>query len=126
MIVGVGHDLVHVPRIARMLARWGRRFLDRVFSRAEQRYCLAFAEPAAHFAARFAAKEALYKAVSRGRRVRLGFRDAQVVHEEGVTLALKLSPRGRALLARTGATDVHVTLSHDGEYASAVVMIEAR
>lgn len=117
VILGVGHDLVHVPRLRRILDSRGQRFLDRCFSPEEQAYCFRFRDPAPHFAVRFAAKEAFYKAASRGRPIGLWFRDAEVV--AGPTLAL--STRAGELV---GHARVHMSLTHDGDYASAVVVLE--
>jgi len=124
MIVGIGQDLVHVPRLARLLQRWDQRFLDRVFSPAEQLYCRRFHDPAPSFAARFAAKEAFYKALAGGRTLPLWFRDAEVVHDVNTALHLQMSDRARALAEKSGVRHVHVSLTHDGEYASAVVLLE--
>lgn len=125
MIVGIGHDLVHVPRLARLLQRWDQRFLDRVFSPGEQEYCRRFHDPAPSYAARFAAKEAFYKALAGGRSLPLWFRDAEVVHEVGAALRLELSERAKTIAAESGVRKVHLSLTHDGEYASAVVVLEA-
>jgi len=124
MIVGIGHDLVHVPRLAKLLQRWDQRFLDRVFSPGEQAYCRKFHDPAPSFAARFAAKEAFYKALSGGRSLPLWFRDAEVVHHVGAALLLEMSPRAREIADAAGVRHVHVSLTHDGEFASAVVILE--
>lgn len=124
MIIGIGHDLVHVPRVARLLARWDRRFLDRVFSPAEQAYCRRFVDPAPSFAARFAAKEAFYKALSRGKPLGLWFRDAEVVHDVGKALGLLLSERAAELAREAGVVQSHLSLTHDGDHASAFVVLE--
>ena len=124
MIVGIGQDLVHVPRLARLLQRWDQRFLDRVFSPAEQAYCHRFHDPAPSYAARFAAKEAFYKALAGGRSLPLWFRDAEVVHDVNTALRLQMSDRARAIAEEAGVRTIHVSLTHDGEYASAVVLLE--
>jgi holo-[acyl-carrier protein] synthase len=120
VIVGVGQDLVHVPRLARIVERWDRRFLDRCFSAEEQTYCLRYRDPAPHFAARFAAKEAFYKALSRGRPMGIWFLDAEVVRGP----SLVFSSRADRLVREERLTQVHLTMTHDGEYASAVVVLE--
>jgi holo-[acyl-carrier protein] synthase len=124
MIIGIGHDIVFVPRMAEVIERWQQRVLDRVFSPGEQAYCHAHREHARHFAARFAAKEAFYKAASRGKPLPLRFRDAEVVHARGQELRLELSDRARDITRDLGIVAVHLSLSHDGEYASAFVVIE--
>lgn len=124
MILGIGHDLVHVPRFEAVLTKWGQRFLDRLFTSEEQRYCRDMHRPARHLAARFAAKEAFYKALSRGRQFPLGFLEAWVSHAPGVALQLELSPKARELADAQGVVATHLSLSHDGDYASAVVILE--
>lgn len=113
-----------MPRVARIVERWDRRFLDRCFSPDEQSYCLRYRDPAPHFAARFAAKEAFYKALSRGKPVGIWFRDAEVVRHDAGGPTLALSPRAERLAQEEGLTRIHLTLTHDGEYASAVVVLE--
>jgi len=127
MILGVGHDLVHVPRVARLLARWQGRFLDRVFTAAELDYCLALT-PAIRpqrLAARLAAKEACYKALSQGRSLGIWFRDIEVVRDASRAPRLVLSPRAQGIADAAGVTALHLSLSHDGEYASAFVVLDA-
>ncbi|MBI5510966.1 MAG: holo-ACP synthase [Deltaproteobacteria bacterium] len=124
MIIGVGHDLVSTLRFARVAARFGQRFLDRIFIDDEQRYCRELANPTRHFAARFAAKEAFYKALSRGVPLRLGFRDVGVSHVRGASLKLWLSPVAAALAHDAGVVHTHLSLSHDGDYAAAMVVLE--
>lgn len=123
MVLGIGHDLVHVPRMARVIARWDDAFLDKVFSRSEQAYCSRFADSAPHFAARFAAKEALYKALSRGRALGLGFGDVEV-RRVGPAPVLALSSRAQELLEQAHVVATHLSLSHEHEYASAFVILE--
>jgi len=124
VILGIGQDLVHVPRMAALVGKWGQRFLDRVFTAGEQAYCRARQDPAPHLAARFAAKEAFYKAIARGRELPLYFRDAEVVHEPRAGLSLRLSEKAQRIAAEAGVGAVHLTLTHDGEYAAAVVVLE--
>jgi len=128
LIVGIGHDLVFIPRITEMLERWDQRFLDRIFSPGEQRYCAQFiaqVQPR-HFAARFAAKEAFYKALSRGRTLGIWFRDMEVVHETGLSLRLGLSSKAQGAADTAGVEKVHLSLTHDGDYAGAFVVLEGR
>ena len=125
MILGIGHDIVYVPRFEGVLDKWGQRFLDRLFTAEEQTYCRAMHKPARHYAARFAAKEAFYKALSRGRQFPLGFLEAWVSHTVGKDLRLVLSPKALTLAEAAGVIGVHLSLSHDGDYASAFVVLES-
>lgn len=122
MIVGLGLDLTEISRIAALLDRWGDRFARRVFTEREREFANRRAEPARHLAARFAAKEAALKALA----VPAGLR----WHEMEVTgggdrpPALELSGRAREAADRLGIVRVHITLSHDGDIAAAVVIAE--
>jgi len=125
VILGIGHDIVHVPRFQAALDKWGQRFLDRLFTGEEQSYCRSMHSPARHYAARFAAKEAFYKALSRGKQLPLGFLEAWVSRSAHGELQLVLSPKSLTLAQAAGVVALHLSLSHDGEYASAFVVLES-
>ena len=122
MIVGVGLDLTEIPRIERMLERWGDRFRHKLFTAAERAYADERAFPASHYAARFAAKEATLKALA----VPAGLRwhEIEVVKESGRPPRLVL--RGAALAAARslGVATVHLTLTHAADMAGAVAIAE--
>lgn len=122
MIVGLGLDISEIPRIELALEQYGEQFERRVFTDEEIAYSRRFRyRVAEHFAARFAAKEAFSKAVGTG--VRMGFRWREV----GVTRRMGGPPHimlTGAMLARYGHLRIHLTLSHSGPIAIAVVVIE--
>lgn len=123
MIVGIGTDLLDVGRMARELAREGAGFRDEVFTPVEVSYCEARAHPARHFAARFAAKEAFWKAIG----VPGGpapLRDVEVVRPEDGPPRLVLSGRACEEAARLGVSRAHVSLTHTATLASASVLLE--
>ncbi|MDX1674914.1 MAG: holo-ACP synthase [Longimicrobiales bacterium] len=124
MIAGIGLDLVRVDRMRRFHQRWGQRGLARVFTARELDYCLGHVDPASSLAARFAAKEAFFKAVGTGWGV--GGALVEVEVRRGATGDPDLAVRGRAAetLARNGARHVHVTLTHTADTAAAVVILE--
>ncbi len=124
MIVGVGIDLVHVPRLRTVLARWQDRFLARVFTPEEIAYARARRDPAEHLAARFAAKEATLKALGTGLSLGVRWREMEVRRARGQRPEMALSGRTAALGAARGVQAVHVSLTHDGEYAMAQVVAE--
>lgn len=120
-VVRLGIDLVHVPRIAESLRDFGSRFAQRLFTDDEIAYAQSSGpEQAARFAARFAAKEATIKALSLSD-AGVNWRDMEVRRADDGACSLLL--RGEALAAaralRIGR--VLVCLSHDGDYAAAVV-----
>jgi holo-[acyl-carrier protein] synthase len=123
MITGIGVDLVSVPRFAAFLRRHGERGLRRLFTRAEADYCLALADPVPSLAARFAAKEALFKALGTGFAGTGGWHAVEVVRSAAGAPALRL--RGAALAA-AGPAALHLSLSHTTEMAAAFVVVERR
>ena len=124
MIAGIGVDLVHVPRIRQAIERWQERFLERVFTADEIAYARRRRDPAEHLAARFAAKEAALKALGTGLSMGVRWREVEVRRARGEPPRLALSGRTAALGAARGVRVLHVSLTHDGEYALAQVLAE--
>jgi holo-[acyl-carrier protein] synthase len=122
MILGLGTDLVAVARVETVLSRHQDRFLDRVFTHAEQADCLARSRPARHLAARLAAKEAAMKALGTGWSLGIRWTDVEVRSGGGVPPTLSLGGVARQRAEARGIREVLVSLSHDGEYAIAVVV----
>src|SRR5512146_2556897 len=100
MIVGTGIDIAEVPRIAASIERFGRRFLERVFTAAEIRYCESKQNKAERYAARFAAKEAALKAIGTGWRLGVSWREVEVGHEPGGRPTIHFSGRAAEFAAR--------------------------
>lgn len=123
ILVGLGADLIEVERVRGVLERQGRRFLERVFTEEEQAYCASKAHPHKHYAARFAAKEAVSKCFGTGIGAEIGWRSVSVYHGERQQPLVRLDDRARALLRQVGATDVHLTLSHTETLALAVAAL---
>lgn len=119
---GAGTDLVRIARLEESLAR-GPEFAEQVFTEGERRYCEAQRHVARHYAARFAAKEAFLKAVGVGIFAGVDLRDVEVVRGESGPPDLRLGPTAAAALERLGASRSLVSLSHDGDYAVAVVIV---
>lgn len=124
MIAGIGVDLVHVPRIRQAIERWQERFLERVFTADEIAYARRRRDPAEHLAARFAAKEAALKALGTGLSMGVRWREVEVRRVRGQPPRLALSGRTAALGVARGVRVLHVSLTHDGEYALAQVLAE--
>ena len=107
-----------------VLERWQERFLARVFTEAEIAYCRSRKDPAPHFAARFAAKEAGLKALGTGLRLGVNWRELEVQRERGGPPVLVLRGRSREIArARRGGDRMLLALSHDGDYAIAQAML---
>ena len=125
MIAGVGIDLVDIARVDRLLDAKGERALRRLFTAGEVAYALARPLPAQHLAARLAAKEAAFKALSGSSLARgIGWREVEVVRGDGhPTLALHGRAADRA--AELGVTSIWVSLTHSATTAGAVVVLES-
>ncbi len=122
MIVGVGLDLTEIPRIDRMIERWGDRFTHKIFTPGERAYSDDRAHPANHYAARFAAKEAALKAL--GVPEGLRWHELEVVKDHGQRPRLVLTGTARAAADRLGIVAVHLTITHAADVACAVVIAE--
>jgi holo-[acyl-carrier protein] synthase len=119
--VRVGLDLVDVRRMRESIDRFGERLLQRLFSAQEIAYATANqARTAEHLAARFAAKEAAVKAFALSE-VGAGWRDIEVRRHEDGACSLELRGRAAEAAQRLGVTHIALSLSHDGDYAGAVV-----
>ena len=123
MIVGIGLDVVPIARIAALLERHGRRAEGRLFSSGERSDCDRRADPAQHYAARFAAKEALLKAL--GGPPGLKWSEIEIRTADTGRPVLLLSGGAAAAAAQRGVTCQHVSLTHAGGIAAAVVVLES-
>jgi holo-[acyl-carrier protein] synthase len=129
MIIGIGNDVIDIRRIEETLARYGERFVNRIFTEVEIRKSEKRAARAASYAKRFAAKEACSKALGTGFRAGTFWKDMGVVNEPSGKPTMVLTGGARAHLDRLtppGHTvRIHVTITDDFPYAHALVMIEA-
>lgn len=123
-ILGIGTDIVEVARIEKLLRDKADEFLPRVFTPAEIAYCQAKANPALHFAGRFAAKEAFMKALGTGWAKGVGFGEIGVLNNEEGKPALDVTGEAKRLLDGLGPSFLWLSLSHTREYATATVVIE--
>lgn len=122
-IIGHGVDLVDVGRIEQMLRDHGRRFIERVFTEREQRYAeSARRRRGERYAARFACKEAVLKALGTGWRDGIGWRDIEVTHGLLGEPRLHLSGRCARVQSDLGIETWHVSLSHISQLALASVV----
>jgi holo-[acyl-carrier protein] synthase len=118
-IIGIGIDVVEVERIGSSMAEFGERFVTRIFTEAERSYCSAQRRPELHYAARFAAKEAVAKAFGTGIGKELGWLDMEIVRKESGEPALVLTGAGKAFAEANGIAEVKISLSHAQHYAAA-------
>lgn len=125
MIVGTGVDLAEIPRIAEALRRHGERFAKRLFTEQEISYCEKFKNSAERYAARFAAKEAAFKALGTGWREGVRWRDVEVTHLPSGKPELRLSGRAEELARDLGVTRMAISISHADHYVVAQVIFES-
>ena len=125
MIYGIGIDIVSIPRIERMLDRWGRLFTQRVFTPDEIAFCEGRSNPGQHFALRWAAKEAMLKALGMGLRGGIKWTDIEVVNDPSGRPSLQLHNRAKGFLADRNITAAFVSISHERDYGVAHVVLEA-
>ena len=124
MILGTGVDIAETSRIEHSLERHGERFAKRVFTAAEIAYCEKFKNRAERYAARFAAKEAAFKALGTGWREGVHWLNVEVVHLPSGKPELALSGRASEIARAMGVTRMFVTLSHSDRYVVAQVIFE--
>ncbi len=122
MIAGLGVDIVELGRIRDVLERHGERFLKRILTEDEQRYCALHRDPVPHVAARFAAKEAALKALGTGWSGGIHWTDVEVVREPSGKPTLLL--HGEAAKLQGPSACWHLSLTHDRGNAVAVAVLE--
>lgn len=123
-IAGVGTDLVRIGRFRDFLDKEKTALIDRLFTSGEKAYALARKDPAPHLAARFAAKEAFLKALGLGLRQGITWHDMDVERDDLGKPLLTLSGCAAQISQQRCIDRVHLSYSHDGDYAHAVVILE--
>ena len=125
MIVGIGVDIMEIERFRKVLERQGERFVRRVFTASEQEFCCARRDPVPHYAVRFAAKEALFKALGTGWAKGIGWLDVEVSRHEREAPCVVLRGQAEKLSATLKCRAIHISLSHSHESAIAIVILES-
>src|ERR1700761_9865779 len=124
MIVGSGIDLVEIERIQHSVERFGARFLDRVYTHAEQAYCLRKRNAAESLAARFAAKEAAAKALGTGISRGVNWLEIEVIREPGGRPNVQFHGRAREFASRLGVLHAALSITHTADLSMASVVLE--
>jgi holo-[acyl-carrier protein] synthase len=125
MIVGTGIDIIETARFEEALRKHGERFSKRVCTPAEIAYCEKLKNPAERLAARFAAKEAAFKALGTGWREGLRWVDVEITHSASGKPKLILRGRAEEIARRLGVTRTAVSISHSDRYVVAQVILES-
>lgn len=117
--LGLGTDIIEIERFRLAMHKYGQRFLDKLFTKEEQRHCLLYNQPESRFAARFAAKEAVAKALGEGFGKYLSFLDIEILNH----------PNGKPYATLSNTCQVHfknpklhLSISHSRDYATATVI----
>jgi holo-[acyl-carrier protein] synthase len=124
MIVGTGIDIVEVPRVAQAIERFGDRFLRRIYTADEIRYCQSKRNAVERFAARFAAKEAALKAIGTGWKQGVSWTEVEVRRQPGGRPTVNFSGVAARHAAALGMKRASLSLTHTAETAMAQVILE--
>jgi holo-[acyl-carrier protein] synthase len=125
MIVGTGIDITEVERIRASIERFGRRFLERVFTPDEIRYCESKANKAERYAGRFAAKEAAMKAIGTGWSRGVTWQDVEVKRSPGGRPVVAFHGKAAEFAKQLGAVQAHLSITHTERQAMAQVILES-
>ena len=117
-IRGIGVDIIEIPRIKKAYERWGDSFLRKIYSRAEIDYCMRKKLPFTSLAARFAAKEACFKALSQA--------GIHITLWHGIEVSRSLNGRPGLVVPKAKGLTLHLSLSHLRELAVAMVVVEGK
>lgn len=123
MILGLGIDIADQKRIAASLEQFGESFLTRILTNKEIAACARYRFPVEHYAGKFAVKEAFMKALGTGLK-QVTFQEIEVLNRDSGAPYVVVAGKAQLLLKDLGATQVHVSISHDADLAVAVVVLE--
>ena len=123
-IVGIGTDIIECLRIAQMIERHGELFITRVFTEHEIGYCAARKAATQHYAGRWAAKEAVLKALGTGWRRGISWRDIEVRNQPSGAPTVALRGGAKEVLERAGIERIHLSISHCRSHAIAYAVAE--
>jgi holo-[acyl-carrier protein] synthase len=121
MVIGIGIDIIEIDRIKKSIETYGNKFLSKIYTPIEIDYCNSKANKFQHYAARFAAKEAVYKALATGWQKDLHWQDIEIINQPtGMPIA---SLKGKLKKFLTNDKDLKISLSHSNNYVTCVAII---
>ena len=123
MVIGIGYDMVEVSRLESVLSRWGRRFEERVFTARELAYCKSKKNCIQRMACRFAAKEAVFKALGTGWQGGVGWTDIEVTNDGLGKPSIILSGKAQQLSRQLGVANILVSMTNTKDYGAAQVIL---
>ena len=121
MVLGVGIDIIEIERIKKSIEKYSDRFLNKVFTSEEIKYCNSKFNKYQHFAARFAAKEAVYKALTSGWKEGLRWKDIEIQNDASGMPSI--NSRGKLQSFLSGDTQLRISISHSQNYVTSVAII---
>jgi holo-[acyl-carrier protein] synthase len=121
MVLGLGIDIIEIARVRKSIDTYGENFLNKVYTENEIKYCNSKFNKYQHFAARFAAKEAVYKALTSGWKEGLRWKDIEVQNDTSGMPSIKPSGRLQSFLSEN--SQLRVSISHSDNYVTAVAII---
>jgi len=124
MICGMGIDLVENSRVEKIVKKWGDKFINRIFSDEEIKYCDKHVNASIHYGVRFAAKESFLKALGIGLGMGVKLSDIEVINDENGKPSLNLYGEAKNQIKKRKITKVHLSLTHTKNYSTAVVLLE--
>lgn len=123
-ILGIGTDIIECLRIAQMIERHGELFINRVYTSHEIAYCSTKKAATQHYAGRWAAKEAVLKALGTGWRRGISWRDIEIRNELGGAPKIALCGGAREVFEKSGIVKMHISISHCRSHATAYAIAE--
>jgi holo-[acyl-carrier protein] synthase len=121
-VIGIGTDITECLRIARMIERHGELFINRVYTDEEIRYCQKRKQATQHYTGRWAAKEAILKALGTGWRKGIAWRDIEIRNNPSGKPVVAVRGGVRDVVERLGIVEIHVTISHCRSHATAMAI----
>jgi holo-[acyl-carrier protein] synthase len=121
MVFGIGIDIIEIDRIKNSVEKYGNHFLDKVYTKTELEYCMAKANKYQHLAARFAAKEAVFKALTTGWNQEIGWQNIEIYNEPNGMPMVKL--KGELSTFLTNGKNLKISMSHSRDYVTCVAIM---
>jgi holo-[acyl-carrier protein] synthase len=121
MVLGLGIDIIEIARVKKSIENYGDNFLNKVFTIEEIRYCNSKFNKYQHYAARFAAKEAVYKALASGWQEGLRWKDIEIQNDNSGMPSIK--PSGKLKMFLSENTQLRISISHSDNYVTSVAII---
>jgi holo-[acyl-carrier protein] synthase len=121
MVIGIGVDIIEIERVKESVNKYGEHFLDKIYTKRELEYCLNKNDKYQHLAARFAAKEAVYKALSSGWNKNIGWKNIEITNEPNGMPIVNLNGDVKNFLSQQKS--LKISISHSRDYVAAVAII---